>query len=82
VSPSLSRWRTSRFRETSSPTSWGSSPSCGHLPRQQHEAFGVTGSSKTTGEVCLDDRNLAANRLRRRAETSNPHRWPTATLQA
>ena len=60
------------FGETSSPTSRGSSRSCGrHLPRQQHEAFGVTRSSKTTGGVLMTEISPLTG-LRRRADNLQP----------
>ncbi len=55
-----------------SPTSCGSSPRCGrHLPRQQHEAFGVTRSSKTTGGVLMTEISPLTG-LRRRADNLQP----------
>ncbi len=49
-----------RSQGTSSPTSCGSSPNCDRRQsRQQHEAFGVTRSSKPTGEMRLDCGPLA-----------------------
>src|ERR1700678_981323 len=58
---SPSRWRRSRSRETSSPTSCGSSPNCDpRQSRHQHEAFGVTRSPEPTGEVRLDRKKFRA----------------------
>jgi hypothetical protein len=62
---SLFRWLKSPSQETSSPRSCGSSPNCDRRQsRQQHEAFGVTRSSKPTGEVRLDCKNFCALNVR------------------
>ena len=54
-----------RSQETSSQTSCGSSPNCDRRQsRQQHEAFGVTRSSKPTGEVRLDCEKFCALNVR------------------
>src|SRR5271165_2315661 len=61
---SYSRWPKSRSQETSSPTSYDLSPNSGrrrsHQPR---EAFGVAHINITTGELRLDNRNLAVIRV-------------------
>ena len=61
----VSHGRCVAFQETSSPTSCGSSPNCNRRQsRQQHEAFGVTRSSKPTGEARLDCEKFCALNVR------------------